>query len=204
MKVLKPLAVATAALAALGLGIWTALQLRAPAVDIQSGVLLPQPRPIPEFQLTDQDGAAFTRERLTQQWSLLFVGFTHCPDVCPTTLSLMKLLEQRLQAERRDLRAVFISVDPQRDTPQRLKSYVSYFSPTLIGATGADEELERLCAALGLAYMKAPGANDSDYTVDHSAALVLVNPDGAVAGYFQPPFRLEDLAADLARVIPAS
>lgn len=186
------------------MGIWTAAHFRSPPPAFESGVLLPQPRPIPQFQLTDQDGAAFSRERLQDQWSLLFVGFTHCPDVCPTTLSLMKLLEQRLRTDSRDLQPVFISVDPQRDTTPRLKSYVSYFSPELIGATGPDAELQRLCAALGLAYVKVPGATADDYTMDHSAALVLVNPQGAVAGYFQAPFQLDALAADLRKVIPAT
>lgn len=201
---LKPLAALVIALCALGLGVWTAMEWRATAAPptLESGLLLPSPRPLAAFRLTDQDGKVFSNEQLTKRWSLLFVGFTHCPDVCPTTLSLMKLLEQRLNAERRDLQLVFISVDPERDTPQQMQKYVRYFSPTLAGVSGPHPELERLCANLGIAYVKVPGANAYDYTMDHSAALVLINPEGRVAGYFQAPHKLEALAADLARVIP--
>lgn len=197
---------ALVALGALGLGVWTASKWRAAdaPISFESGVLLPNPRPIAAFSLTDQDGRVFSNERLLNRWSLLFAGFTHCPDVCPATLSLMKLLEQRLQAGGRALSMVFVSVDPERDTPQQLQTYVRYFSPELTGATGPDEELERLCASLGIAYVKVPGAAAGDYTMDHTAALVLINPEGRVAGYFQAPHKLDALAADLARVIPQS
>jgi len=200
---LKVTGVALLAATAFGLGILAAsgwFTPRAPA--LQAGVLLPQPRAVSDFQLIDQDGKPFTGERLKDHWSLLFVGFTHCPDVCPTTLALMKSLEQRLQAGHRPLQLLFISADPQRDTPEKLKSYIRYFSPTLTGATGTPETLTRLCADLGLAYVKVPGATENDYVIDHSTALVLLNPDGRVAGYFQPPHRLDALAADLALVIP--
>lgn len=204
MRAFKPVAAGFCAIFALGLGLWTASEWYAPAAlpPIESGVLLPEPRPVAGFSLTDQDGRAFTNAQLQDRWSLLFAGFTHCPDVCPTTLSLMKLLEQRLQAEDRALSMVFLSVDPERDTPQQLHKYVRYFSPNLTGATGPVEELERLCASLGIAYVKVPGATADDYTIDHSAALVLLNPQGKVAGYFQAPYKLDSLAADLARIIP--
>ncbi len=204
LTLLKSFSIAFATLSALGLGIWTASKWYAapPATVLESGILLPEPRVIASFELTDQDGGDFSNDRLLNRWSLLFVGFTHCPDVCPTTLALLKLLEQRLQTGNRSLNAVFVSVDPQRDTPQRLQSYVRYFSPSLTGVTGAPAELDRLCASLGIAYLKVPGATATDYTMDHSAALVLVNPKGEVAGYFQAPHKIESLAADLARVIP--
>jgi protein SCO1/2 len=206
LRAFKPLAAGLCAVLALGLGIWTASKWYAPAplLPIESGVLLPEPRPVAGFSLTDQDGRTFTHANLLNHWSLVFAGFTHCPDVCPTTLSLMKLLEQRLQADNRGLSMVFVSVDPERDTPQQLQKYVRYFSPNLTGATGPAEELERLCASLGIAYVKVPGATPGDYTIDHSAALVLLNPQGKVAGYFQAPYKLDTLAADLARIIPPS
>lgn len=193
-----------AALAALALGVFAALQLwrPAPAPELASGILLPQPRAVAPFQLLDQDGKPFTRERLQGQWTVLFAGFTHCPDVCPTTLQLLKQLEGRLAQSGRPLQTVFLSVDPQRDTPEQLLRYVRHFSPAFTGVTGSREQLDALCASLGLAYVKVPGANDQDYTVDHSAALVLLNADGNVAGYFQPPFKLDALANDLEQVLP--
>jgi protein SCO1 len=197
----KALPLAVAAVAALAAGIWGALQwqARAPAAaTLQSGVVLAQPRPIAEFALLDQDGKPFTREQLRGRWTVLFAGFTHCPDVCPTTLGLMKALTQRLAQPAPAM--VFLSVDPERDTQDALAAYVRHFGAAIQGVTGPREELDRLCASLGIAYLKIPGATEGDYTVDHSAALVLIDPQARVAGYFPPPHKLDTLAADLSEI----
>jgi protein SCO1 len=194
-----------AAVAVLGLGLllWGALALRGEApVALESGVALATPRPIADFALTDQDGKPFNRARLEGHWTLVFAGFTQCPDVCPTTLGVLKAVEQKMQARAPHL--VFVSVDPERDTPDVLKRYVAYFSPRLVGASGPVAELDKLCGSLGLAYMKVPGSSVAEYTMDHSAALVLVDPQARVAAYFTPPHRPETLAADLARMVPRS
>lgn len=192
---LAPLAV----LLALGLGIFTAMRVYAPKAPlaVESGTVLNQPRALAPFALVDQDGAAFTNAALQGHWTLLFAGFTHCPDVCPTTLALMKQLAARVPS----LGLLFLSLDPERDTPEVLKRYVTYFSPAIRGVTAPKAQIDALCASLGLAYQKIPGANERDYTVDHSAALVLLDPQGRVAGYFQPPHKLDTLAADLARIV---
>lgn len=147
----------------------------------------------------DQDGQPYGNAQLTGGWTLLFAGFTHCPDVCPTTLGIMKQVEARLPAP--GVQLVFLSVDPARDTPEILHRYVRHFSGTMRGVTGSNEQLDALCASLGLAYVKVPGASDDAYTMDHSAALVLIDPLGRVAGYFSPPHRADALAADLAAVL---
>lgn len=192
-----------AAIAVMGLGVAAALQMfKSPAaLQLDSGIYLPQARPLPEVALTDQDGQAFGAAQWQGPWSLLFAGFTHCPDVCPTTLQMLKQLEADLQAKGLSLRPIFLSLDPQRDTPEQLQRYVRHFSPTITGITGSKAELDRLSAALGLAYVKIPGASETDYTIDHSAALVLINPQGQVAGYFQAPHKRDLLAADLQRVM---
>ncbi|MCI0750058.1 MAG: SCO family protein [Nevskiales bacterium] len=203
MRALKPLSVALVALSGLALGLWAAVQWSTTQTPIlHSGILLPTPRPVAPFALTRQDGVAFTEADLRGHWSLLFAGFTYCPDVCPTTLTVMKQVEQGLRDSRRALNAVFVSVDPERDTPEQLSRYVRYYSPTLTGITGPFEQLDRLCASLGIAYIKVPGTLPQNYTVDHSAVLVLVNPQGQVAAYFQPPHRVEALTADLTQMIP--
>ena len=184
---------------ALAAGIWAASYWYAPkAVTLQSGVLLGAPRAIAEFTLADQDGQAFSNDRLRGRWSLVFAGFTHCPDVCPTTLALMKVLTQRLGASAPAM--IFLSVDPERDTPPVMQSYVRYFGPAITGVSGEREMLDRFCASLGIAYVKVPGASEADYTIDHSAALVLIDPQGRVAGYFPPPLKVDTLAADLSRI----
>ena len=195
-------AVILAALA-LGAGAWTALSLRPEAPPpLASGTLLSTPRPIADFTLVDHDNRPLARAALQGRWTLVFAGFTHCPDECPTTLGVMKAVHGKLGAGAPAM--VFLSVDPERDTPEKLASYVKFFGPGITGATGTREALDALCASLGIAYVKIPGATPQDYTVDHTAALVLVDPEARVAGYFTPPLRVDTLAADLARVTGAS
>ncbi|MGH8443529.1 MAG: SCO family protein [Nevskiaceae bacterium] len=202
-KPVRTLVLAAAALAAAGLGAFAAMRLYAPASMPQplSGTRLDEPRPVAAFSLTDQDGREFTNTGLQGHWTLLFAGFTHCPDVCPTTLGLMKQLRQRPELRDRPLEYLFLSVDPERDTPATLKAYVDYFGGAIRGVTGARDQIDGLCASLGLAYVRIPGASERDYTVDHSAALVLLDDQGRVAGYFQPPHKLDTLAADLAGIV---
>ena len=203
MNATRALLLAVIGATALAAGIWAGSRSRStpPAAAPTNAVVLPSPREVADFVLADQDGAPFTRENLKGRWSLLFAGFTHCPDVCPTTLGVMKAVGQRLPADAAALQMIFLSVDPERNTPETLKRYVGYFSPTLLGITGESVQLDRLTASLGLAYMKVPGTSATDYSVDHSAALALINPDAQVTAYFQPPHLAETLAADLARLI---
>lgn len=166
-------------------------------VQLQAGTLLPDPRPLPDFALLDHHRRPFTRAALTDQWTLLFAGFTHCPDVCPATLATLAGLDSRLQAAGVDIQTVLLTVDPLRDDPATLSAYVSHFNPRFLGVTGEAHEVDRLMGGLGLAYIKVPGAA-GNYTVDHSTALVLIDPHGRVAAYFQPPFRAEPMISDLA------
>ncbi|MGQ0587608.1 MAG: SCO family protein [Gammaproteobacteria bacterium] len=199
------LALAVAALAAAALGALAATFLYAPVTVPQpvSGTRLAEPRPVAAFELSDQDGKDFTNAGLQGHWTLLFAGFTHCPDVCPTTLGLMKQLRRHAALRDQPLEYLFLSVDPERDTPTVLKTYVDYFGGAIRGVSGPREQVDALCASLGLAYVKIPGARQDDYTVDHSAALVLIDDRGRVAGYFQPPHKLDTLAADLAGIVAA-
>lgn len=169
---------------------------------LASGTLLPQPRPLPEFTLTDADGKPFDRASITGRWSLVFVGFTHCPDVCPNTLSLLKTVNTRLQSENKKLHVVFLSVDPERDNAAALRTYVNYFSPDFAGVTGPEDQLTVLGQAMGFVFAKAPGPTPETYSMDHSSALILVNPQAQVAGYFTPPLKVDALVTDLGSILP--
>ncbi|MGH8243476.1 MAG: SCO family protein, partial [Steroidobacteraceae bacterium] len=162
---------------------------------LRAGTAIPNPRRIADFTFIDEDRRPFDRKNLEGRWSLLFTGFTHCPDVCPTTIALMAELRRKIS--RDDLQFVFVSVDPERDTPEVVAAYLAHFDPALVGATGTRAEMERFTAALGLAQVRNPGAG-GDYTVDHSTALVLIDPKARIAGYFQAPHDRDAIAADLA------
>jgi protein SCO1/2 len=185
-----------AAAIAVGAGVAVYGRLSAP-LELESGTVVPDPRPIGEFALLDQQGRPFGPEALENRWSLVFTGFTHCPDLCPTTLAFLASL--RSQIPGRNLRIVFVSVDPERDTPEAIASYLAHFGPGFVGVTGASAEIERFTKALGVAQVRNPGVG-GEYTVDHSAALVLIDPRVRVAGYFLPPHVERALAADLKRL----
>jgi protein SCO1/2 len=188
--------VAIAILAAVAIGAGIALRERAAAPPaLRAGTALPDPRPLADFALTDQHGRPLTRAQLRGGWTLVFTGFTNCPDVCPLTIATMAELRRRLG--RDDVRFLFVSVDPQRDTPEVIRRYLAHFDPALAGATGPRAEVEAFTAGLGLAQVVNPGTG-AEYTVDHTTALVLIDPEARLAGYFSAPHEPDALAADLA------
>jgi len=193
------LLLAAAALAAGLGGYWLALQLDRGGPRLASGSWLPQPKGLGEFTLADADGRAFTRRELRGAPTLVFFGFTHCPDVCPATL--MKLAQVRKRAALPALRVLFVSIDPQRDTAALLGAYVRAFDPAFVGVTGDARTLAALAARFGVAVNRValPGG---DYTLDHSAVVFLVDSAARVAAIFTPPFEVAPLAADLRRAAP--
>lgn len=158
--------------------------------QLKQGTLLPSAKAIADFQLTDQHGKPFTRNNLVGKWSFAFFGYTHCPDVCPTSLSMlaqvMKKLEQNDNLDTKP-QVVFVSVDPERDTPELLAQYLPYFNPDFIGVTGDPQQLLLLTRQLGIMYGKAPGDDADDYLVDHSASIILFDPDGNFLALFGMP-----------------
>lgn len=148
------------------------------------------PRDPGEFQLLDHRGDAFTAASLEGGWTLLFFGFTHCPDICPTTMSLLADLYRQLEGtEAEDTRVVMVSVDPARDTPERLAAYVPYFNPDFIGVTGEFPAILGFAQKFNAPFRKVTDA-DGSYQVDHSANVVLVNPRGDFHGFFRAPLDL--------------
>ncbi|MEJ0100686.1 MAG: SCO family protein [Pseudomonadota bacterium] len=189
------LLVGLVALAAALAGYMVSRQLAQPApLSLASGTGLPTPRQIIPFALTDQQGRPFANAGLVGHSSLLFFGFTHCPDICPTTLALMAQLHhiQALSA----LQMIFVTVDPERDDAAAMRAYVEAFGGNMIGLRGEDAALDPLLKNLGAirAIQKLPGG---DYTVDHSATLYYIDAQGALAAVFTPPFDAAKLAADL-------
>ncbi|MFK7975319.1 MAG: SCO family protein [Halioglobus sp.] len=156
-----------------------------------NGLYLHQtPRDIGDFALLDHHGKPFTPERLEGQWSLLFFGFTFCPDICPTTMAFLNSFAASLEGtEAQDTQIIMVSVDPARDTVEQLAIYVPYFNPEFTGVTGEFLDIHRFATALNTPFRKVPGQGE-DYQVDHSANIVLINPKGDYHGFFKAPLDL--------------
>ena len=152
------------------------------------------------FQLTDQTGQTVTDQNLKGKPTLIFFGFTHCPDVCPTSLFEMSEVLRALGRDGDKLGAYFVSVDPERDTPAVMKDYLSSFDPRLKGLTGTVEEVDKIRAAYRVMARKVP-TEGGDYTMDHTALIYLMDRDG----HFVSPFNLkrkpEEAATDLKRYL---
>jgi protein SCO1/2 len=178
-------------------GFWAARQVDSSLPQLASGTWYPTARPIGELALTAQTGNSFTTSDLEGHPTLVFFGFTHCPDVCPTTLAMLARIKK--SAALPDLRVLFVSVDPGRDTPAVLAPYVHAFDPEFIGATGDAHEIGRLAQKFGVAVARIdlPGG---DYMMDHSAAVFLLDRHAQIVAVFTPPFEVPPFAADLKRV----
>jgi protein SCO1 len=172
-------------------------QGEAPA--LQSGTALPQPRPVAPFSLTDHQGVAFDAGQLVGTAHLLFFGFTHCPDICPTTLALLSQLSR--DPALSELQPVFITVDPERDTQEVMKRYVEAFGGHFIGLRPESAaQLDALASSIGAAYSVEPSP-DGGSRVDHTATLFFIDGQGRLAAVFTPPFQLRALRDDLALLV---
>jgi protein SCO1/2 len=156
-------------------------------LQINGAIVLEKPRIFSDFELVDHRGDLFNIERMQGIWSIVFFGFTHCPDICPTTLAMLNDTYSKLKdSEKERLQIVMISLDSERDTVEKLAEYVPYFNQEFIGVTGNKHLIRRLTAELNVAYNQVPLSGD-DYTVDHSTQLILINPMGHYHGFFKAP-----------------
>ncbi len=173
-------------------------------LDEANLLLLPRERSLPNHELIDQNGQPFDTQALRGRWQILFFGFTACPDICPTTLSDMRRLLSQLSPDVRErLQLILITADPARDTPERLKTYLSYYRSGFMGLTGEMEQLQRLSKALGLPYVPAR-QTEGDYSVAHSGNLALLAPDGTLRGHNRAPLKLEGLIEALPTIVEGS
>ena len=192
--------VGTLVLAAVA-GAWLGARTGPPAA-LQFGTRIDPPQPLPSTKLTGQDGASFDRSTLQGRWSLMFFGFIHCPGICPMTLTTLAQTRKQLSGLDSDQvpQVVLVSVDPERDTPEQMAKYVAQFDPSFIGVTGSATAIDEFTAALGIAHKKIGPATD-DYMVDHTAAIMMVDPRGRRVAVFSPPFTAEHIAADYLRML---
>jgi protein SCO1/2 len=152
---------------------------------------LPKVSAISEFSLYDQNAQTISNNELKGHWTLLFFGYTFCPDVCPTTLA--ELNKVAAKVENDDFQVVLVSVDPERDSPKQLKDYINYFNPKFQAWSGEVSQIESLARQLHIFFQKQPF--EDSYLMDHSSQVVLINPKGEYVGFFTAPLSTADMVS---------
>ncbi|MGY0559612.1 SCO family protein [Luteimonas sp. A277] len=171
--------------------------------------LFPQPRELPDFAMQQSDGTQLLPGELHGHWTIVFIGFTFCPDVCPMTLTQLGQAQRQWEDIPDGVRprVLFVSVDPERDTPDRIGDYISAFHRDTLGATADIPALEEFTRSLSLVFMKVPapdGVPEDQYSIDHSSAMAILDPQARMAGVLQGPLDPEAIAADLRMLTEAS
>jgi protein SCO1/2 len=189
------------AVAALVAGVYVARLVSRPAVPaLESGTVFPEPRTLDPFALVDTHHSPASPATLAGHPTLVFFGFTHCPDVCPTTLTILSSVQKQVAIP--GLKIALISIDPERDTPEQLGQYISAFKGDLIGLTGDARAVETASKTFGVAASKVD-LGGGNYTMDHSAVVFALDSQARIVAVFTPPFRPDALTRDIAKLAPA-
>src|SRR6516164_6062809 len=152
------------------------------------------------FQLVDQNGKTVTDADLKGKWSLIYFGYTHCPDACPTALNDISIALSELGAKRDQVRPVFITVDPERDTPKVLEDYVTAFDAPIMGLTGTPEQVAKAAKGYRVYYAKHPEPGGA-YSMDHSSVSYVMDPEGRFTASFSPDSTPEQMAERLKKLV---
>lgn len=166
-------------------------------------VLRPHAVPIQPFSLIDQSGQPFNEKRLKGKWSFVFFGYTHCPDICPTTMSTLKQVNNVLKKKHQfasDMQVIFVSVDPQRDKPETLKKYVAFFNPEFTAVTGYTDPLHDFSRQFGAAYINEATGNGDNYLLSHTSSIFLVDPHVRIVASFSPPHDVETITTQYLQI----
>ena len=166
------------------------------------GYVLAEPKALPPVTLVDEQGRVFRPADFAGRWSFLYFGYTYCPDVCPLTLIELATLKKRLAEELPGAPTDYylVSVDPRRDTPERLREYVTYFDGSFHGLTGPIADLQALTRQTGSVFF-VPDDQNEDYLVSHSSNIALIDPGGLLSAVFTSPHAPGQLAADFGAVV---
>jgi protein SCO1/2 len=201
----RPLRIGVLAIVAFAAGLILARALIPARVDLpptERATVLPEPRPLPALALVNQDGQPLGKDFFKGGWTLVFFGFTTCPDICPTTLATLaqsvRQLDDLPAAERP--RVLLVTVDPERDDPPRLAAYVKFFDPSFLGATGDPKAVADAAAAFGVPYSKV-SLPEGGYTMDHGSGLFIVGPSGGIVAYSSAPHEAAVLARDYRKIV---
>ena len=193
-----------AAILALSFGVYfqNSDSLKDKLPTFEKAIILPNSKPIQGVEFIDHQGQRFSKQKLLGRWSILFFGFTNCPDICPTTMQTLKQLKNNMVQANSwgNHQVIMVSVDPARDTPEQLSNYVPYFDPEFIGISGSLDITTEFAKQLGILFYANDADDDGRYDVDHGTALILVNPMGEMAGVISAPHQADVIARDLSKL----
>ncbi len=184
-------------------GGWQGGAVRVDALSLRADAAQANLKGVATYAQPEKSGERWTwntQAQLQGRWSLMFFGFTNCPDICPTTLTLMAQVEKALSDLPSPPQIVFVSVDPRRDTPAQVSNYIRFFSPSFVGLTGEQMQIDQLTKAMGVPVAIHDLGNGA-YSVDHAATLFLLDPQARMTAIFSPPHTVETLSGDLRMVI---
>ncbi len=169
------------------------------------GTVLKNSRPVSEFQLTGTDGKSYTNKNLKGHWTMVFFGFTNCAMMCPTAMRELSITYKLLQSDKVTPlpQILMVSVDPKRDTLKRMQQYVTGFDKSFVGAIGSDEKVRKMSYEMGIAYEKIidKRKKKGDYDIQHSGAIIVLNPQGEIKAFFNWPHKPSEMAQDYANII---
>ena len=160
------------------------------------GTELQSSNPMADFELVGNDGTPVRLSDFRGKWTVIYFGYTFCPDVCPTTLGDLSQMMQALDDKRDNVQVLMVTVDPERDTPERLGQYLPYFDPSFIGLTGEAEQIEAAASQFGVFYEKEPGSVQ-DYLISHTSTVAVIDPEGTMRIVYPYGVSGNDIAADL-------
>lgn len=208
MSSIKQTVIVLVCLIALILGLVVARVLREPPMDAQQlakmGAIVKQhSQVLNTFSLIDHQNQAFDNGRLLGKWSLIFFGYTYCPDVCPTTLALLAQMEKELinTPLSSEVQYLLASVDPERDSPEQLAQYLGHFGQGFAGVTGTTEQMFEFARDLNSMFAKVPTDEAGSYLVDHSMNIILINPAGEYHGFLRAPHQVAQMKAALLAIV---
>ena len=187
-----------------GLIFYMASRFNSSVPEALSDISIHSPRVIQTYKLIDHKKEELTQDRFTGHWSFVFFGFTSCPDVCPATLMQLAQLHKAIAKDQQlNIKPMFffVSVDPARDTPERLKQYTEFFHPKILGVTGTLDELAKVAGQYGVAYRKVEQQSELGYAVDHSANVYLINRRGELVEILPHGTAPEELLARLRKLL---
>ena len=175
------------------------------SIDLETGKMLTKPMELTSFNLINHQDKQFQLKDLENQWSLIFFGYTQCPDVCPSTIFKLSQTYDLLDQDQRISKlpqVIFISIDPERDNPETLSEYLAFFNPRFIGITGDQSEIKKITSTLSVYYEKIEQNKDSNsYIMNHTASIFLTNDEGKLVASFRPTATPQELTSDIKRIL---